>query len=136
VEQAPQVLLTHASPIGQLPKGGLQPCALLGWQMPELHVSGDWQSPFTVHVHCVPVCVDPHTAVGPHWLLDVQVTHWLPTQTWPGMHWLFVVQLGQPPVHCWQTMYGLHMEKPPWQYSPTPHEVFDVHWWPLGLTTH
>ena len=65
VEHAPHVLLTHPCPVGH-PSGGLQPGGLVTVQMPAAQVSGDAQSPFTVHVHCMPVWVDAHVAVGPH----------------------------------------------------------------------
>jgi len=59
---------------------------LLPVQIPDEQVSGEGQSVFTVQVHCIPVCVAVHIALGPHWLLEVQVTHWFPWQTWPGWH--------------------------------------------------
>jgi hypothetical protein len=68
-------------------------------QTPDEQISPDAQSPSTEQVHCMPVCVAVQTADGPHWVLDVHVTHAWFTQTWPGLHWLLDVQVVQPPVH-------------------------------------
>jgi hypothetical protein len=89
-----------------------------------------------VHVHCIPVCVAVQTELGPHWAFDEQLVQLLFTHTWPGLHWLFVVQVEQPVRHGVQTMYGWHIEMPPvWQYEPILHWAFEVHWPGRGDTT-
>jgi hypothetical protein len=48
------------------------------------------------------VCVVVHDPVGPHWLFEAHVTQTFPSQTSPFEHWLFDVQVWQPPVHSTQ----------------------------------
>jgi hypothetical protein len=71
-------------------------------QIPETQTSSGAQSPAVVQVHCMPSWVAAHWAVGPHWLLVEQAPHFPPAQTCPLPHWLFVVHVLQPPVHCRQ----------------------------------
>jgi hypothetical protein len=64
----------------------LQPVLGAVEQTPFWQVCPAWQSPFVVHVHCMPVCVAVHTAVllEPHWLFDVHATQASFTQTSPA----------------------------------------------------
>jgi hypothetical protein len=110
LEQGPHVPLLHTCPIGQPMK--LQEVELLGEQIPDEQVSGGVQSVSTVQVHCIPLCVAAHVAVGPHWPSEVQTTQVFPAQTWPGWHWLLDTQVGQPPVHSVQTRSASHIPNP------------------------
>jgi hypothetical protein len=82
-------------------------------QIPWEHVSPEAQSEVWEQVHCMPVCVAVHVAVGPHWLFVVHVTQAWPTQTSPALHCAFDVHVAQPPRHSAQIWIGAQF--PPWQ---------------------
>jgi hypothetical protein len=80
------------------------------------------------HVHCIPLCVAVHAALGPHCESDEQVVQLWFRQTWPALHWLFCVQFAQPVGHGAHVSYARHIEMPPvWQYAPRPQSAFEVH---------
>jgi hypothetical protein len=108
VEHGPHVPLMHACPFWH-PNGPPcpQPTPPLGVHIPVEHDSLGAQSVSVVHVHCMPMCVGPQTALGPHCTFEEQVWHALPTQTWPGLHCQLAMQVAQPPWHSVQMSIGV-----------------------------
>lgn len=73
VEHGPQTLLMQACPMGQpLSSHPVMPGEE---HRPEEHVSPAAQSVLRVQVHCIPMCVAVHWALGPHCAFDVHVVH-------------------------------------------------------------